>query len=241
MAKKRRVRTWVKVVLVAIPIIAAITCLIIFGFKLKDIKYASDLNQFTKEEVKDYLDKNDINNSFTLWFRDMIGKETSIDLFEDYDVKLKSLNKVKITSHERKLKGYLNVDKQFYCFDSMGKLLKISNEKIDKPKVVGPTIKSSNLYERIKTSNQKQYNTAVEVADAVDEYDFVVKKIEVDDNCEVSIYIKKLKVELGPTNNLTKKLKDLNDMYKNVKKSKGVLNMKKVNREGQYILKKSKK
>ena len=99
MAKKKRLRTWVKVVLVAIPVIAGIVCLIMFGFKLNDIHYTSDLNQFTKEEVKAYLDAEGIDNAFTLWFRDLIGQEKDIELFEDYDVSFESLNKVKITSH----------------------------------------------------------------------------------------------------------------------------------------------
>ena len=75
MAKKKRLRTWVKVAIVAILITAGIVCLIVFGFKLNDITYKSDLNEFTKEEVQAYFNANKIDNSFTLWFRDLIGKE----------------------------------------------------------------------------------------------------------------------------------------------------------------------
>ena len=91
------------------------------------------------------------------------------------------------------------------------------------------------------TSSALSYKVGVEVADALGSYEYVVKKIEVYDNCEVSIFIKKLRVDLGQITNLTKKLSDLNDMYKNVKKYKGVLDMRKVNNEGKYIFKKDKK
>ena len=242
MAQKKRLRTWVKVVIVAIPVIAGIVCLIVFGFKLKDIHYTSDLNQFTKEEVQAYLDANDINNSFTLWFRDLIGKEKEIDLFEDYDVSFESITRLKIEAHEKQFRGYIKNDKQFYCFDEDGKLLKIAQEKVKyKPKVIGLTITNANLYKKIKVSNPKQFNAVLQVANGVSDYDFVVKKILVDKNCEVSIIIRKVRVDLGTTTNLKKKLSDLNDMSNNLKKYKGTLNMKFVNNEGKYILKREKK
>ncbi|HAR91912.1 MAG TPA: hypothetical protein DCR28_02270 [Eubacterium sp.] len=242
MAQQKRLRTWVKVVLVAIPVIAGIVCLIVFGFKLNEIHYTSDLNQFTEEEVKAYLDANDINNSFTLWFRDLIGKEKEIDLFEDYDVSFESITKLKIEAHEKQFKGYIKNDKQFYCFDEDGKLLKIANEKVkDKPKVVGLNITNANLYKKIKVTKPKQFNAVLQVANSVDDYDFVVKKIIVNKDCEVTIVIKNVQVMLGTTTNLKKKLSDLNDMSKNLKKLKGTLDMRFVNNEGKYILKKTKK
>ena len=240
--KKKKLRTWVKVVLVAIPVIAAIVCLIVFAFKLNDISYKSDLNEFTKDEVKAYLDSNDINNSFTLWFRDLIGNEKEIDLFEDYDVSFESITRLKIEAHEKQFKGYVKNDNQFYCFDEDGKLLKIANEKLkNKPKVVGLNITNANLYKKLGVTNKKQFNAVLQVANGVDDYDFKVKKISVDKNCEITITIGKVKVMLGTTTNLKKKLSDLNDMSKNLKKLKGTLDMRFVNNEGKYILKKTKK
>ena len=48
-----------------------------------------------------------------------------------------------------------------------------------------------------------------------------------------------MKVQLGKKTNLDKKLKDFNDMYKNVIKYKGTLNMKHASEDGSYTLKKS--
>ena len=79
------------------------------------------------------------------------------------------------------------------------------------------------------------------MANGVDDYDFVVKKIIVNKDCEVTIVINKVQVMLGTTTNLKKKLSDLNDMSKNLKKLKGTLDMRFVNNEGKYILKKTKK
>ena len=64
------------------------------------------------------------------------------------------------------------------------------------------------------------------------------KKIDINRNCEITMYIKDLKVQLGKNNNLDKKLSDFNDLYKNASKYKGTLNMKWVSTDGSYTLKK---
>ena len=90
-------------------------------------------------------------------------------------------------------------------------------------------------------TDQKQYNAVLQVANGISDYDFKVKKIIVNKKCELTIVIGKVQVELGTTTNLKKKLSDLNDMSKNLKTLKGVLDMRFVNNEGKYILKKTKK
>lgn len=240
--QKKRLRIWVKVVLVSIPVIAGIVCLIVFGFKLNYVSYKSDLNEFTAEEVKAYLDYDGRGNAFTLWLRDKIGQEPDLDLFEDYDVNLKGFDKVEIVAHEKQFKGYIKNDNQLYFFDEDGKMLKNTSDKIKGiPKVVGLNVTNANLYKKVGVTNKKQFNAVLQVANGVDDYDFVVKKIIVNKDCEVTIVIKNVQVMLGTTTNLKKKLSDLNDMSKNLKKLKGTLDMRFVNNEGKYILKKTKK
>ena len=163
--QKKRLRTWVKVVLVSIPVIAGIVCLIVFGFKLKYVSYKSDLNEFTAEEVKAYLDYDGRGNAFTLWFRDKIGQEPDMDLFEDYDVNLKGFDKVEIVAHEKQFKGYIKNDSQLYFFDEDGKMLKNTSDKIKGiPKVVGLNVTNANLYKKVGVTNKKQFNAVLQVA-----------------------------------------------------------------------------
>ena len=87
----------------------------------------------------------------------------------------------------------------------------------------------------------KQFSAVLQVAKGVSDYDFNVKKIIVNKDLEVTIVVKNVSDMLGTTTNLKKKLSDLNDMSKNLKKLKGTLDMRFVNNEGKYILKKTKK
>ena len=73
----------------------------------------------------------------------------------------------------------------------------------------------------------------------VEAYNYKVKQYSINKNNEVTMNIKNVKVQLGKKTNLDKKLKDFNDMYKNVIKYKGNLNMKHASEDGSYTLKQS--
>lgn len=234
-------RKWLKRLLIIIPSIALIVVIIVFGFKLKTIEYVSDQNHFTTEEVKAYLDKEGIDNSF--WF--LIRSVTSpnqIDLFDKYEVKLLSPMKVRIIGHEKSLKGYIEYNKVFYFFDKKGEVLKTSSEKFKGiPKVKGLDCTRIEQYKKIQTRKKNQINSLLEVANTIEEYNYDIRSYTCNEFLETTVKIKKLKVMLGKVKNLKKKLSVLNDMYKNVEHYKGSLDMKYLNPEGKYILKKAKK
>ena len=77
------------------------------------------------------------------------------------------------------------------------------------------------------------------MTESVEEYAFDIKRIDISDKLETTLYIKNIQVQLGTDKNLDKKLSTLNDMYKSVIKYKGILNMKRVSTDGRYTLKKT--
>ena len=119
--KKRKLKKSVKKLLILIPIIAVIAMVCVYGFALKDVSYSSDLQQYSAEEVKAYLNAKKIDNTLLFWIKNKIGKSESIDLFEEYTVKMQNPMKVKIISYEKKLKGYIKIYNSFYQVDEDGK------------------------------------------------------------------------------------------------------------------------
>ena len=77
----------------------------------------------------------------------------------------------------------------------------------------------------------------MDVTTSIQEYKYTVKRVDINKKAEATIYIKNVEVQLGKNSNLDKKLRDFNDMYDNVIKYKGVLNMKYVSEDGSYTLK----
>ena len=151
-----------------------------------------------------------------------------------------SPSKVKIIGYENKLKGYV-VENNVNCyFDRNGKVLKISSDKLKSiPKVEGLRYNKITLYQKIDMKKEKVLNSLLTVINSIEQYNYTIKKVIVNDSSETSLVMDKLQVDLGKTTNLDKKLKDLNDMYDEVKGYDGVLNMKIANEEGMYTIKKN--
>ncbi len=237
--EKRRLKKNIKKILIIIPVLVIMVLICIYGFKLKSISYASDLQQYSIEEVKSYLKLKKIDNTLWFWFKSKVGKSDKIDLFEEYSVKMQSPMKVKIIAYEKKLKGYIKLNDMYYLVDEDGRVLKVLNEKPkDMPKITGLEIKKIKLYSVLETNNEKSVTTLANVIKYLENYKFDVKKININKECEITLSIKNLKVELGKESNLEKKLSDFNDLYKNASKYKGTLNMKWVSENGSYTLKK---
>lgn len=240
--RKRKLKKQFKILFITIPIIIVIVALIIFAFQLKSVKVNFDLNQFTESEVKAYMDSKGIDNTLVFWLKDKIGQNETIDMFEEYSVKMNSPFKVTIDGYEKRLRGYILNEKTRYYFDDEGRILKVTEEKIEGvPKVTGIECDKLVLYETIKTKNKDSLERLLTVSDAIGEYEFDVKRIDISDKQETTLYIKKIQVQLGNDNNLNKKLQTLNDMYDNVVKVRGILNMKRINSDGVYTLKKTEK
>ena len=154
--RRRKLKKWVKVSFLVIVIIVALILIGIFGFKLQNVTCTSDLDQFTDQEVNAYMSEQKIDNTLVLWFKSLIGKNTPLELYEEYKVKFLSPSKVKITGYEKKLQGYIKKDKLYYYFDENGTILKISDEKIkDIVPVKGLEATELKLFKKIKVKDEK--------------------------------------------------------------------------------------
>jgi cell division protein FtsQ len=171
------------------------------------------------------------------WVRNHIGKSEQIDLFEDYSVTMNSPTKVTIKAKEKKLKGYMKVDSMNLYFDENGEVLKYSPDKLeDILLVTGLKYDKIYLYQPIVATDKKALSSLLKFMKAVGEYNFGVERLDISDNREVTIIMGDLQVQLGKESNLDRKLIALNDMYSDVIKHKGVLNMKHLSADGSYTM-----
>ena len=238
--RRKKLRKWVKVFIIAVLAIALLVVAVIFGFKLQKVDTKLDLGQFTNKEVNDYIKKEGIDNTLWFWIKNKTGHSDKLELFEDYTVKMNSPFKVTITAYEKKLKGYINVNKIYYYFDENGVILKQSTEKIKGiPKITGVECNNLTLYKKMDVKNKKVLENLLDVTTSIQEYKYNVKRIDVNKDAEATMYVKNVAVQLGKNSNLDKKLRDFNDMYDNIIKYKGTLNMKFVSEDGSYTLKKA--
>lgn len=219
--RKRKLKKFLRNILIALPVAAGIFLLLYFGFRIKTVSYASDLNQFQAAEVQSYLKSHKIENSLWFWFRDIIGLEKKIDIFDGYSVSLSSPVKVKITAQEKRLRGSFIYGENEYYFDSSGKILKTEpcsygKTKKGKKKLLdnsleicrfnGISFHSAALYKQLDTVDKEGKETILHMVEAFDEMEIAldkasenkadqmsvpVKKIAVSENYEITMYIGK--------------------------------------------------
>ena len=72
------------------------------------------------------------------------------------------------------------------------------------------------MYQKIKAVDEKALESVLDVASEVEQYKYRVKKITINKLLEVSMYIKKLQVQLGKNISIDKKLQAFHDMYSQV-------------------------
>ncbi|MFR4319490.1 MAG: hypothetical protein ACLT2Z_09140, partial [Eubacterium sp.] len=82
--RRKKLRKWVKVFIIAVLAIALLVVAVIFGFKLQKVDTKLDLGQFTNKEVNDYIKKEGIDNTLLLWIKNKTGHSDKLELFEDY-------------------------------------------------------------------------------------------------------------------------------------------------------------
>lgn len=238
--RRRRLKTGFKIFLIVLISAVAAVMIVMYGFQLQTVKTSLDLGQFTDKEVKAYMDAKGIDNTLILWLKNKTGHSTEMELLEEYDVKLLSPFGVKISGYEKKLKGIIVQDGLYYYFDEHGTVLKIGEERLENiPKITGLECKELKLYQKIKAVDEKALESVLDVASEVEQYNYRVKKITINKLLEVSMYIKKLQVQLGKNISIDKKLQAFHDMYSQVIEQKGILNMKHVSEDGSYTVKKS--
>ena len=222
---------------VSLCVVSLIVVFLFAVFKVEKINYTSDLNQYNAEEVQAYFKYKKIGSTLGFVVKDMLFGNKKLQMFEKYDVNLVSLNQIGINAQERKLIGYVEENGIYYYIDSDGIVMKQSTEKLKYPEIVGMEVVSKQLYKKIKLSKADNIEAVSKTYLAVAKYDFNVRKIRVNEKNETSIYINRLRVDLGSQTNLDKKLVTLNDMHKTAFKQEGILNMKHYNTDGEYTLK----
>ena len=157
-----------------------------------------------------------------------------IPFLDKYDFKMKSPSKLQISVYEKSLIGYVEKDGIYIYFDRDGVIEKLATEKIKGiPNVVGIEINNPKLYEKFEVKDEDVYDLLLTVSQAIQKYNFNVKKIEITEDGQASIYIKKVKIEFGKGRDLNEKMIDLSDMIDG-----GLLNMKSLSTDGSgYTLK----
>lgn len=235
-----------KKIIILIATIFLIICGIAGVFAMQRISEKNIIiegnEKYTKEEMISFIFRSDWDrNPFVLYYKTKFCKQKVIPFVDEYDVKITSLNSVKITIYEKKIIGYVNYMGSNMYFDKDGTIVESSTEVIEGiPKITGLNFDSIILYETLPVGSDKVFRLILDTTQILQKYRIAVDKIYISDNKEVTLYIDQIKVELGTGEDMNDKIRSLNDMLPNLQGLSGTLDIKKYNTNNDgYTFKKS--
>ena len=92
--------------------------------------------------------------------------------------------------------------------------------------------------EALPVEDDDVFDELLNLTKLIEKYQFKVKKIQVDEKTmDLTIYIRRLSIELGRGDQLAEKMSDLADMLPVIRKKRGKLDMSQYMEDGNYSFK----
>lgn len=205
----------------------------------------SGLNIETSEAIISALFSNNENKStIKLYIDEKIKKQkVTMPFVDEYEIKFKSYNSIKITVYEKSVMAYLKCMGKNWFFDKDGIVIENyggnDTDVNNIPEVTGLRFEYIVTGEKIPLENKKIFDILLELTQLIIKYELNISRINIDSDNQFIIYMGKVRIELGTGDMLNEKILDLHDMKDEIEDVDGVLNMREYdkNRKG-YTFKK---
>lgn len=230
--------TKIAFLIAAAAIVTILILVFVFVFRIEKVEVTGN-SQYTKEEIEDYIfEKQYEKNTILLFIESLLGNKKEIAFVEDYDVEITSYNAVRITIYEKSIVGYIEYMGANMYFDKDGVVVESSTKVIENvPKITGLQYDYVLLHEKLPVENDMVFDQLLDITQMLEKYSLGVDKIYITKDFEVTLYIEKVKVEMG-NSDMNEKMIVLNDLHKNLEGHSGTLDMKELSEDGNYTLKK---
>lgn len=238
---ERKKRKFVIAIVIIMLLVTATGVIAIQRISDNDIVIEGNV-KYTKEEMIDYIFKSDWDkNPFVLYYKTNYGKQKVIPFVDQYDVKVTSINSVKITVYEKKIIGYVTYMGSNMYFDKDGTIVESSVEVLEGiPRITGLDFDSIVLYETLPVGDNEIFRLILDTTQTLQKYNIMVDRIYISDKKEVSLYMKDIKVDLGVNEDMNDKIRSLNDMLPGLEDLSGTLDIREYDENNKgYTFKKS--
>lgn len=191
-------------------IFLAVILAVFFLFRVRTVSvYGNDMH--LAEEISAGL----INDTFTkntlylLWeYRDGEVPDT-LPFLNSLQIQMKSPSQIEVVVQEKKPVGYLDKGSCVY-FDRDGLVIQITDEaSLEVPIITGVTTEEPVLYKKLPTESSAQLRTILSLTQLLEYHELDAKEIRFSENMEITVFIKKIQVNLGQDEYLEEKVANL--------------------------------
>lgn len=225
MKKKVSVKT-----VIILFVLAVIAVLAIFAVTLKITKITYIGNEkCTDKTMESYLITSKMDrNPLVFYFKSKFQEHPEIPFVEEYDVTIKSLHEFEIDVYEKSIIGYIKYMGQCMYFDKDGIVVEVTDQEVEGITIIeGIEFDYIVVNQPIPVEDKETFNTILDVSQLVDNYNISVNSIYINENLEITLYLDKIRVELGTDDEeLSEKMNDLSSIISVLTDDIGVLNMK---------------
>lgn len=188
-------------------------------------------DRYTSKELEEYFfSKKTDRNPFVFLFKSKFCNKIQIPFVETYDVEMLSLTDYKVTIYEKSVVGYINYMGSNMYFDKDGIVVESSGKILENvPLIAGINFDYIILHQKLPVENQQIFTILLEITQLIEKYQINTDKIYISTDFEISLTLDKVTVELGKSDDLAEKVKELKDLIPSLINEKGVLDMKQYN------------
>lgn len=208
--------------------------------KIENVVYEGN-ERLSDEELTDCIFGSGYNkNPIVFMLKSFFGEKEEIPFVEEYDIEMESLTSIKITVYEKSIVGYISYMGTYMYFDKDGIVVENSASAYeDIPQITGMKFDNIILHSKLPAANDSVFDLILDITQLVDKYSIGVKRINISEVMEVTLYIGSYRVAMGNGGEYGKKMAELSDMLPKIQDIPGELNMKEVDMNGSgYVFKK---
>ena len=223
-------------VLAAFFVLAA---LVIFGlFRVQKVVISGNsiytASEIEKAILQDGLCKNTL---YLLWkYKDDSKVEKELPFLSSLEVKLLNPYKVQIRVYEKPEIGYFLSGTDYIYFDRDGLIVEISKKlRNNVPELTGVAITKPQRYEVLPIKEEDVFDNVVHVTQILNKNALTPRKINFDDEQNMTLYFEKARVKLGNSDDLEEKIAALKSIYEKVSMMEGGLHMESFTADAQTI------
>lgn len=233
---RRRARRW-KVIGIGFLVLLALflVCFLaaVLFFPVKDISFSTS-SHYTEEELEDLVFTNRAcyNSIYLFWKYNVKKEEPDIPFIEKLEVTIQSPTKVKVTTYEKGIVGYMEVLDSYVYFDKDGIVVEISGVCIDNVlRVSGVSASTVSKGKKLPLEDDQVFKILLNLTQLLDKHDVHPEGVYFSENDEITLYFGEVKVLLGKDENMDEKIIRLKNIVPSLEGKKGTLHMENVDED----------
>ena len=233
MIARRRARRW-KVLgigflfFLALILLCFIAAILIFP--VKEISFSTS-SHYTEEELEELVFTNRAcyNSIYLFWKYNIKKEEPDIPFIEKLEVTIKEPTKVKVTTYEKGIVGYMEVLDSYVYFDKDGIVVEISGICIENVlRVEGVYVNAVSMGKKLPLQDDQVFKILLNLTQLLDKYNVHPDGVRFSEENEVTLYFGEAKVQLGKDENMDEKIIRLKNIVSSLEGKKGTLHMENV-------------